>query len=90
MTVTLTARDPYEGDPYGIARSLVVRRGGVDVGRTDGIAALIAPTQPKLVGDEADGEQADLVEQTDWFAGATVTASLGVTPADAVPVPFDG
>jgi hypothetical protein len=90
VTVTLAARDPYEGEPYGIARSLVVRRGGLDVGRIDGIAALIAPTQPKLVGDEADGEQASVVEQTDWFAGATVNASLGDTRTDAVPVPFDG
>jgi hypothetical protein len=90
VTVTLAARDPYEGEPYGIARSLVVRRGGVELERIDGVAALIAPTQPKLVGDEADGEQASVVEQTDWFTGATLEASLGDTRADAVPVPFDG
>lgn len=90
VTITLAARDPYVGEPYGIAGSVLVRRGGVDVGRSDGIAALIAPTQPKLVGDEVDGEQADLVEQTDWFAGATINASLGDTRADAVPVAFDG
>jgi hypothetical protein len=90
VTVTLAARDPYAGDPYGIAGSVLVRRDGVDVGRIDGVAALIAPTQPKLVGDEADGEQADLVEQTDWFADTTVSAALGTTAADAVPISFDG
>ena len=86
VTVTLAARDPYAGDPYGIAGSVLVRRGGVEVARIDGVAALISPTQPKLVGDEVDGDQAAVVEQTDWLAGSTLTAALGWTRADAVPV----
>lgn len=90
VTVTLAARDPYAGDPYGIVRSVLVRRDGVEVARIDGVAALISPTQPKLVGDAVDGEQAEVVEQTDWLGGSTLTAALGSTLADATLVAFAG
>ena len=70
-----------------------MRRGTRDLGRFDGIAALITPTQPKFVGGDVDGDQADIVEHTDWFAGATIAASLGAPGAArsaATRVPFAG